>query len=141
MPGPEVISDRQDLTGDWDGTLTYPGGQYPTPFRAKFAENQGSFSGSVIEPDAYRPAATLEASCAGVRDARSVDFTKTYVDAPRGYENPVDYVGQLAPDGMTVTGTWSLLDINGRFEMHREMKVEEEEEAETAETVPAPAVR
>ena len=76
-----------------------------------------------------------------MRDARSVDFTKTYIGAPKIYENPVDYVGQLSPDGMTVTGTWSLLDMNGRFEMHREMRAEETEEAETAETVPAPAVR
>ena len=105
------------------------------------SETHGSLSGSIIEPDAYHPATTLKAHCAGVREARAVDFTKTYFDAPYGYENPVDYVGQLSPDGMSVTGMWSLLDMNGRFEMHREIRAEETEEAKTAETVPAPAVR
>ncbi len=66
----------------------------------------------------------------------SVDFTKVYVDAPQGYENPVDYVGKLSSDGCTVLGVWSLLDWNGTFEMHREQGIEEVQEAETAEAVP-----
>jgi hypothetical protein len=36
-----------------------------------------------------------------------------------------------------VTGVWSLLDMNGRFEMHREEGIAESEEAETAATVTA----
>ena len=93
----------------------------------------------MIEPDIYRPTATIEAEISGVRTARSVDFTKVYLDAPRGYENPVDYVGQISSDGLEVTGVWSLLDMNGTFEMQREQGISETEEAETAETVSAPA--
>ncbi|MBX7492330.1 hypothetical protein K3163_03820 [Qipengyuania sp. 1NDW9] len=93
----------------------------------------------MIEPDIFRPTATIEAEISGHRTARSVDFTKVYFDAPRGYENPVDYVGQISSDGLEVTGVWSLLDMNGTFEMQREQGMAETEEAETAETVPAPA--
>lgn len=53
----------------------------------------------------------------GHRSGRSVDFTKIYIDPPQGYENPVDYVGQMSRDGMTVTGMWSLAEMNGTFEM------------------------
>ena len=80
---------------------------------------------------------TIGARISGHRAARSVDFTKIYIDPPQGYENPVDYVGQMSRDGMTVVGMWSLADMNGTFEMHREIGVAEREEAGTAETVPA----
>lgn len=59
------------------------------------------------------------------------------MDPVEGYENPVDYVGQLSGDGMVVSGVWSLFDINGTFEMHREEQVAAMEKAETAQTVPA----
>jgi len=80
---------------------------------------------------------TIGAMVSGHRAARSVDFTKIYIDPPQGYENPVDYVGQMSRDGMTVTGIWSLADMNGTFEMQREEHATETQEAETAETVPA----
>lgn len=80
---------------------------------------------------------TIGAMISGHRSGRSVDFTKTYIDPPQGYENPVDYVGQMSRDGMTVTGMWSLAEMNGTFEMHREERATETQEAETAETVPA----
>ena len=38
---------------------------------------------------------------------------------------------------MAVSGVWSLLDMNGTFEMHREERVASMEKAETAQTVPA----
>jgi hypothetical protein len=38
---------------------------------------------------------------------------------------------------MTVTGMWSLAEMNGTFEMQREERATETQEAETAETVPA----
>ena len=89
----------------------------------------------------YAPANPITAEIVGNRDARSVDFTKIYIDPEEGYENPVDYVGQLSPDGLTVSGMWSLLDMNGTFEMYRDAGLAVLEEAETAETVPASAER
>ncbi|KLE33893.1 hypothetical protein [Aurantiacibacter luteus] len=55
----------------------------------------------------------------GVVAGDAVDFTKTYARASFGYENPVDYVGQVLDDGERITGVWSLLDMNGTFEMTR----------------------
>lgn len=124
----------QDLTGEWQGTYSYPAKRGPvTPFIATIEDLGGHLSGCIIEPDAYhRTGQTLEARLVGSCDGRSVDFTKSYVMAPFGYENPVDYVGQLSPDGLTVTGVWSLLDYNGQFEMHRDMLAESSKETETA---------
>ncbi|MBX7541189.1 hypothetical protein [Qipengyuania sphaerica] len=69
-----------------------------------------------------------------------MDFTKAYIDPPHGYENPVDYVGKFSSDGNSVTGVWSLLDMNGTFEMHREIEATAAQEAETAETVPTSVI-
>lgn len=91
----------------------------------------------MIEPHVFQTARTIEAEISGHRAGRSVDFTKTYVGPVEAYESPVDYVGQLSHDGMAVSGVWSLLDMNGTFEMHREERVASMEKAETAQTVPA----
>ncbi|MDG5746897.1 hypothetical protein P8Q88_01790 [Qipengyuania sp. XHP0207] len=91
----------------------------------------------MIEPDIFRPGSTVGAKLSGIRSARAVDFTKIYPHPPQGYENPVDYVGQLSADGLVVTGVWSLLDLSGTFEMHREQGASQTQEAETVETVPA----
>lgn len=129
------------MSGEWEGTFTYPGGDATTPFSARIVETAGRFAGSIIEPDMYAPANPITAEIVGNRDTRSVDFTKIYIDPEEGYENPVDYVGQLSPDGLTVSGIWSLLDMNGTFEMYRDAGLAELEEAETAETVPASSER
>ncbi len=63
---------------------------------------------------------TISAVLSGTHAGSSVDFTKTYPGGEWGYENPVDYVGQLSSDGLSITGMWSLLDMNGAFEMHRD---------------------
>ena len=127
------------MTGQWHGTFSYPRDLGPaTPFLATIVDSGGSLSGTIIEPDAmYRTGRTMDASLAGHRSGRGVDFTKAYHGQAFGYENPVDYVGQLAADGQSVTGVWSLLDMNGTFEMYREALVEEvdERQAEVAEPV------
>ncbi|RPF72113.1 hypothetical protein [Aurantiacibacter spongiae] len=110
----------EDLTGIWDGVFTYPGKRLPdTPFRAELVQRGGSFTGEIAEPDLYARGRSAVATVVGVVSGGSVDFTKTYRRAAMGYENPVDYVGQLSPDGDTVTGVWSLCDMNGLFEMTR----------------------
>lgn len=125
------------MTGDWDGSFSYPGGEATTPFHARIVETGGRFVGALIEPDLYHRGESVSAECIGHRSGRGVDFTKSYLDPPQGYENPVDYVGQLSADGMTIAGMWSLFEMNGTFEMHREQAIGETEEAETVSTVPA----
>lgn len=121
-----------DMTGQWHGTYVYPGKSGPaTPFIATITESTGAFAGSIIEPDTvYATGDTLEAGIAGHRSGRSVDFTKTYAGHRIGYENPVDYVGQISADGQSVTGMWSLRSMNGAFEMFRELGLEEQLSAE-----------
>jgi hypothetical protein len=118
------VADPLDLSGKWEGVFAYPQDHMPTtPFLADISEEAGAFSGTIIEPDLYKDS-PASASVVGHRSARSVDFTKTYKDRIRGYENPVDYGGQLSEDGLTITGVWSLKDWNGVFEMTREAGLE-----------------
>ena len=125
----------QDITGEWNGTFAYPADTGPaTPFVAKLLDIDGKVSGSIIEPhSSFGAGLTLVAEVQGVRAGYSVDFTKVYNDPPSGYEKPVDYVGKLSDDGSTISGVWSLLDMNGTFEMHRE--IGESIEIEREETV------
>lgn len=109
-----------DLSGQWDGQFAYPDGFGPvTPFLATLVQRGSSFTGTIVEPDLYAGGQSAEATIVGVQAGDAVDFTKTYRKATAGYENPVDYVGQLSDDGNRITGMWSLLDMNGTFEMER----------------------
>lgn len=124
-----------DLSGQWDGIFAYPAGRGPeTPFLASIVQRGNRISGSIIEPDLYGPGSAAEASIIGVAGGDAVDFTKTYVKASRGYGHPVDYVGQVEEDGNRIRGVWSLLEMNGTFEMTRqeqvEVAVEKEEKVE-----------
>ncbi len=69
----------------------------------------------------------------GSRQGSSVDFTKVY-DGASDAAHAVDYVGRLSADGNTISGVWSLEDMDGSFEMHREA-VWEEKAGEEAEVV------
>ena len=120
-------SDPFDLTGTWHGTYTYPANAGPpTPFLATIEDSGGAFTGTIIEPDAFYGQGTIRAAIAGHRAGASVDFVKSYAAGTHGYENPVDYVGQISADGLVVSGVWSLLDFDGTFEMERDAPAEEQ---------------
>ncbi|MBH5323222.1 hypothetical protein [Aurantiacibacter sediminis] len=129
MPG------KDDLSGQWDGHFDYPAGAGPsTAFLANIQHKGGRITGTIIEPDLYSGAAPAEARIVGVAAGQNIDFTKTYTRASRGYENPVDYVGQLSGDGNRITGMWSIYEMNGTFEMTRQIDIEESvERKETVE--------
>lgn len=139
-----MSGDPLDMTGLWHGTYSYVAYERQTmPFAANIVDDSGHLSGSIIEPASGEEALLGEeigAMIAGARGERSVDFTKTY----RGqiWSHSVDYVGQLSPDGQMVTGMWSVDSLDGTFEMHRDLKLEElaeqEAEAELEVTVPLP---
>ena len=132
------MSGSSDLTGLWSGEFAYPHHAGPTtPFLARLEDHAGQLSGTIIEPNIWTGAGTAEATIIGLRHGTSVDFTKSYgPPAPEGYESPVDYVGTVTPDGNTVKGVWSLLDMDGTFEMRREEETREEQEAETEAALP-----
>lgn len=134
--------DPLDMTGLWHGTYVYPRFAGPTtPFVANIQDVDGRLSGSIMEPNLVGVSSEeLEAVIAGSRQGRAVDFIKTY-DGKSDASNSVDYVGQLASDGNSVTGVWSYESWDGTFEMHRDARLEEliAEESE-AELPMAPAV-
>ena len=116
-----------NLSGLWMGSFSYPGGLGPTtPFLASLSDNGGSLSGTVVEPNTVgRSSDQLGAVISGSRAGSSVDFTKMY-DGESDAAHAVDYVGRLSADGNSISGVWSLQDLDGTFEMHREAVWEEE---------------
>ncbi len=129
---------KLDITGEWQGFFNYPARLGPsTPFVANLIENGGSFSGSIIEPSTgLLVSKTIDAVVVGIRSDFQIDFTKTYLIAEPDYENPVDYVGALTANGLVISGVWSLLDLNGTFEMHRDKLSEAEVKVERLEAAP-----
>jgi len=115
-------ANRFSLTGQWSGEFSYPRHIGPTtPFLARIEDRSGRLTGSIIEPDTVSGGPTIEAILSGSRHESGVDFTKVYGPPwPFGYEEPVDYVGQVSSDGNTISGVWSMLDLDGTFEMRRE---------------------
>ena len=136
------MTGSHDLSGQWDGHFDYSAGFGPsTAFLATIRQSGGHFTEQVIEPDLYSRAAPAEAMIEGVVAGQSVDFTKRYTHASFGYENPVDYVGQLSEDGNRISGVWSLLDLNGTFEMTREAEAAVGEERAATDEVSIGAAR
>jgi hypothetical protein len=119
------------------GSFSYPSGLgSTTPFLAKIEDDGGSLSGSTIEPNTMGSESDqLEALISGSRSASAVDFTKMY-DGASDAAHAVDYVGRLSGDGNSISGVWSLGDIDGSFEMHREAVWEGVAEAEETVAVP-----
>jgi hypothetical protein len=124
-----------NLSGLWLGSYSYPGGQGPTtPFLASLQDHDGSLSGTIVEPNTIgRSSKELGAILSGSRAGAAVDFTKVY-DAESDAAHAVDYVGRLSADGNTISGVWSLGELDGTFEMHREA-VREEQAGQEAEVV------
>ena len=120
-----------NLSGLWLGSFSYPAGQGPlTPFLASIEDHDGSLGGSVVEPNMIGSASEqLQAFVSGSRSGTAVDFTKMY-DGESDAAHAVDYVGQLSFDGNSITGVWSLAEMDGTFAMHREAVWEEKMGAE-----------
>ena len=115
-----------NLSGLWLGSFSYPAGEGPaTPFLASLEDDDGSLSGSIVEPNTIGDASEqLQAFVSGSRSGTAVDFTKMY-DGASDAAHAVDYVGRLSPDGNSITGVWSLAAMDGTFAMHREAVWEE----------------
>ena len=130
----------ENISGLWMGSFSYPGNLGPTtPFLASLSDEEGSIRGTTIEPNTIGASSDqLEAVLSGSRSGSSVDFTKMY-DGESDAAHAVDYVGRLSPDGNSITGVWSLGNLDGSFEMHREA-VWEEQAGQEAEVVKLPNV-
>lgn len=122
----------RSLAGAWRGHFAYLGQAGPTtPFLARIDEDGARLGGETIEPDGFGGIGPRQASIVGIRQGNAVDFTKTYARPSFAYLNPVDYVGRVSEDANTISGVWSLLHLDGTFQMHREVAVAEEAEEAT----------
>jgi hypothetical protein len=113
-----------DLSGKWDGTYTYLAAAAAgprTPFLADIADISGRISGTIIEPNAFRPE-TARATLEGARSGSRVDFLKIYHGAGEEYDEPIAYAGILSDDGNIITGGWIMADWSGTFEMVRQIE-------------------
>ena len=115
-----------NLSGLWMGSFSYPSGLGPTtPFLASLTDDGASLSGTIVEPNTVgRSSDQLGAVISGSRAGAAIDFTKMY-DGESDAAHAVDYVGRLSADGNSISGVWSLQDLDGTFEMHREAVWEE----------------
>ncbi len=120
-------SDPLNLSGTWDGVFSYPDNALPTtPFLAQISDHAGLLSGTTVEPSIHDDMSE-QAVLAGHRAGRTVDFTKIYDQRGEGYDSPVDYVGQLSAEGDVITGSWTMQEWSGTFEMVRQSLLQLEE--------------
>jgi hypothetical protein len=122
------------------GSFAYPSNLGPTtPFLARLVDEDGKLSGDIMEANTVGASSEqLQSFLSGTRQGSAVDFVKAY-DGASDAAHAVDYVGRLSGDGMSITGVWSLADLDGPFEMYREA-VWEEVAGEEAEVEPIGAL-
>ena len=128
------MAGKANISGLWMGSYSYPWPQASVPFLARIEDRDGALTGTIIEPNTMGASSdSLEAILSGSRHGSAVDFTKAY-DGASDAAHAVDYVGRLSGNGNSITGVWSLEDLDGAFEMYREA-VWEEKEGQEAEVV------
>ena len=133
------MTDGPAITGVWDGLYTYPRALKPVPFLAVLLDLSGALSGTTQEtPKEGRSAgATINAEIVGAHRSGSVRFRKTYVDAPLGYNRPVDYEGALNADGTEIEGHWTIAGLlSGKFLMIRSGSMALEQAEQKLERIP-----
>jgi hypothetical protein len=112
------------LTGRWLGRYEYPYAAPPVPFEADLVEDAGLLTGTIYEPNTFKPGAGPEllADITGSRAGAQVVFQKRYRGAP-GHEWPF-YEGTANSALTRIEGYWIFRHIgfSGRFVMMRKPK-------------------
>ena len=78
----------------------------------------------------------MRASLDGILEGQLLSFTKTY-DPLGTYAHAVHYEGMMNPKCTAITGSWSIRDYSGKFEMYREDFEDEIENEEITSLVVA----
>lgn len=136
------MSERPSITGVWDGLYIYPRIRKPVPFLAVILDLSGALSGTTQEtPREGRSAGhTINAEILGTHRSGSVSFRKTYVDAPHGYNRPIDYEGALNADRTEIEGHWRIATLlSGKFLMIRSGSMAMEQAEKKLERIPMDA--
>lgn len=127
---------RSSLTGSWSGAFRYPGDAFPeTVFNAQIEESNGAFVGATQEPNTADPdldSSVLHADIEGVREGRTISFTKFYDEvASQGFA--IRYEGEADEALTRIDGVWINPEWSGPFFMTRDDLGEEAEAEERAE--------
>jgi hypothetical protein len=136
------VTERPSITGVWDGLYIYPRIRKPVPFLAVLLGLSGALSGTTQEtPKEGRSAGCIiNAEIVGTHRSGSVSFRKTYLDAPHGYNRPVEYAGALNADGTEIEGHWTIAGLlSGKFLMIRSGSMAIEQAEEKLERIPMDA--
>ena len=139
------MSVTANLTGRWSGVYFYPVDPVfnpddtmpATPFVAELTDHGGQVTGTVAEPDNLYGdgACTIPSVIDGSHDESHLRFTK-FSEAAEGYEEPIQYEGAIAPDGLSIQGRWSIPgDWSGNFRMERLPDVSLQARAKSGATV------
>jgi len=127
------MSARSSLTGSWSGAYRYPHGR-ETVFNAQIDELGGAFVGTTQEPNEFANPmlSVLTADIEGVREGRSVTFTKFYHHG--GIRHAIRYEGGVDDALMRIEGRWIIPGSgSGTFFMVRDDDGAEAEAEESAE--------
>lgn len=94
------------VAGQWQGVYRYASGALDdTPFTASFEVSAGgTISGRMLDYNQLG-----EATVSGEQAGTQIRFLKQYVNPHRlTSRQAVEYMGELSPDGQTITGQWQL---------------------------------
>jgi hypothetical protein len=129
---------RSSLTGSWSGAYRYPGASGETVFNAQIEESGGAFVGATQEPNDFLDTtdSVLHGEIDGVREGRSVTFTKFYNHGHEGARHSIRYEGAADENLMRVEGRWIVSsNWSGTFFMVRDDEGEAAEAEERAEAM------
>ena len=116
------MGDDKDLSGFWIGAYHYPIAAKPVAFNAVIEDDMGLFTGEICENVTFcRPSEMLLfASIFGNLNHHHVHFEKVYESGAAAGYGKVLYTGDLAADGNSIQGRWTIPgDWSGRFVMER----------------------
>ena len=120
------MDDRLDMTGLWHGTYTYPAhSRQTTPFAASSSTKAAGFPEALSNlPMTRKHVRRGGGGGSGRRAWRQ--FGRFHQDLSRRDMEPLRRLCRpLSADGQSVTGMWSVEEVDGTFEMHRDLKLEE----------------
>lgn len=118
----EASTNRQSLTGVWQGRYAYPAKLAPVEFVATLIEAGSLISGTTHEPGASirSKGAMAYAMVSGHRGENHVTFVKTYEDGGEDGREPIEYDGTINADATEITGNWIIFGVwGGTFQMVR----------------------
>lgn len=144
---------KPKVAGLWKGAYYYPEKGYDPPrppvnFEVVLRQSGNSFDGRISEPNTFgdKTSNVLKAWVVmGILDSTGrIRWVKRY-DGTAAVSHSVVYEGKLAPDGLSITGQWTLLrkkggQASGRFEMRRPGSTPRDEPAPAAPGDPLAAL-